>query len=285
EGAALKEVTINTRIVQAQFTKHFGKPGRTYLYGFSRGAHNMTKLVETSPARYDGVFTVCGGNGGSQLQWDYFFTARVLFDYFFPGVLPGDVLNTPELDQERFFAEVAPIIADAIVANPSAAEEMAAVDQYDLQYNDFNELVSGIVQSLWPHTVGVNDLLLAARGNPFDNTQTVYTGTRDDEALNAGVARLSAEPQARNYLRVWYEPDGSIAGTPVLALHTTRDPVVPERPNNDKYETLVQSTGNADFFVRRRVERFGHCTFGGPELLGHFLDLVTWAETGVRPSS
>src|SRR5690606_3559227 len=33
-------------------------------------------------------------------------------------------------------------------------------------------------------------------GNPFDNTGTVYRGSRDDEALNAGVERFAADPAA-----------------------------------------------------------------------------------------
>lgn len=125
---------------------------------------------------------------------------------------------------------------------------------------------------------------LPTKGNPFDNLETTYTGSRDDEALNAGVARIGADPHARNYLRTWYEPDGSINGTPFLALHTSRDPIVRERANNDKYESLVESTGNGEFFLRRVVDRFGNCTFSAEELASHFSDLVDWVETGVKPS-
>lgn len=247
----------------------------------------MTNLLETSPARYDGMLSVCGANGGSQLQWDYFFTARVLFDYYYPDVLPGNALSLPEGGPDTadgYLAQLAPQVASAIVANPGPAYQMAEVEQYGLVYNDFNELVSGIVQSLAIHTIGVNDLLQAANGNPFDNSETVYSGTADDQALNAGVARLSADPAAQAYLRVWYEPTGAIAETPVLLLHTTRDPIVPEQRNNEKYASLVQAAGNGDFLVRRAVEGFGHCPFSGEELLGiHFPALVTWVETGVPP--
>jgi pimeloyl-ACP methyl ester carboxylesterase len=287
EGTALQEITIKTRIVQAQFTSEFGSPERTYLFGFSRGAHNMTNLLETSLAHYDGMLSVCGGNGGSQLQWDYFFTARILFDYYYPDVWPGNALGLPEGGPELldgYLAQVAPRVASAIVANPGPAYQMAAVEQYGLSYNDFGELVSGIVQSLAIHTIGLNDLLQAANGNPFDNSETVYSGTAYDQALNAGVARLSADPQAQAYLRVWYGPTGAIAEMPVLLLHTTRDPMIPEQRNNEKYASLVQGTGNGDFLVRRTVEGFGHCPFSGEELLGiHFPALVTWVETGVPP--
>jgi hypothetical protein len=283
-GKAFKEVTLSTRVVQAQFTAHFGAPERTYLYNFSRGAINVTNLVETSPSRYDGVFSVCGANGGIQLNMDHFFTSRVLFDYFYPGVLPGDALSSPVNDLPGYVTQVAPLIVAAVMANPDPAYEYAAVHQNDLQYNDFSELLNGVVLSLAIHTSGVNSLIADIKGNPFDNMETIYTGSSNDAALNTGVARLSADIHARNYFRTWYEPDGSIDGTPFLALHTSRDPIVREKGNNDKYQALVESTGNGDFFVRRVVDRFGNCTFSNEELASHFSDLVTWVETGVRPS-
>lgn len=281
---AYRIVTIATRQVQSQFTSHFGQPRKTYLFGFSRGAHNMTRLLETSSGRYDGMLSICGGNGGTQQQLDYFFNARILFDYYFPGVLPGSPLEMPDLDLNGFFMNVAPLIIGAIAQNPVAAMEMAAVDQYELEYNDFGELISGIVQSLVIHSLTVNGTLEAARGNPFDNTAVLYTGTSNDAALNAGIARLAAHPQARQYANNWYEPNGSTGGTPAILLHTSRDPIVPEPLNNDKYEALVHASGNGDYLLRRVVDRFGHCTLTPQEIFGSFADLVIWAESGIRPA-
>jgi hypothetical protein len=130
----------------------------------------------------------------------------------------------------------------------------------------------------------VNGILDAARGNPFDNSAIEYTGTSSDAALNAGIARLVGDPQARAYAATWYEPDGSIGGTPVILLHTSRDPIVPDAGNNDKYEALVQASGNGEYLLRRTVDRFGHCTLSPQEIFGSFADLVTWAETGMRPA-
>jgi hypothetical protein len=282
-GRSFRVVTIKTRFVQGQFTAHFGKPQRTYLYNFSRGAINVTNLVETSPVRYDGVFSVCGANGGIQLNFDYFFTSRVLFDYFYPGVLPGSPLHSIVNDIPGYQTQVAPLVAAAINANPAPAFEMANVAQYDLQYNNFDELRNGIVLSLAIHTSGVNSIIGDIKGIPFDNMEVYYTGSNDDEALNAGIARLSADPHARNYLQTWYEPNGSIGGTPFLALHTSRDPIVREKANNDKYEALVKGAGNGEYFLRQVVDRFGNCTFTNEELASYFSDLVNWVETGVRP--
>ena len=284
EGSALKAITISTRRVEAQFTAQLGQPQKTYLLGFSRGAHNMVQLVETTPTRYDGMLSICGGNGGPQLAWNHFFTARVLFDYYFPGVLPGTALEVPDLDLDNFFSSVAPEVINAIMMDPLAAAEMASVDQYALAYDDFGELASGILQSLAIHSIGVNDLLRVAHGNPFENIGVIYTGTTDDLALNAGVTRLQSNPAARQYLQAWYEPTGSIGDTRVLLVHTSRDPVVPQVLHNDRFVDLVNNTGSSELLVRRVVDRFGHCNFTPEEIGASFAGLVTWVETGIEPS-
>ena len=129
----------------------------------------------------------------------------------------------------------------------------------------------------------MNGLLDAARGNPFDTSRVEYSGTSDDAALNAGIERLIADPQARAYAATWYEPNGSIGATPLIILHTSRDPIVPDAGNNDKYQALVEASGNGDFLLRRTVDRFGHCTLSPQEIFGSFADLVAWVETGMRP--
>ncbi|HSM31575.1 MAG TPA: hypothetical protein VK854_12825 [Woeseiaceae bacterium] len=283
DGDANRQVTLATRKVQAQFTARFGRPNRTYLVGFSRGGHNMTRLLETSPTRYDGMLSICGSNGGTQQQLDYFFTARVLFDYYFPGVLPGSPLAMPPLTLDDYEDLIVPLVVNAVIGNLGAAIEMASVEQFGLQYSNIGELIEGIVQSLAIHSVTVNGTLDAAHGNPFDNSLVNYTGTSDDAALNAGIVRLIADPQARAYAATWYEPNGSIGGTPVLLLHTSRDPIVLDSPGNDKYEALIEASGNGDFLLRRTVDRFGHCTLTVQEIFGSFADLVTWVETGIRP--
>src|SRR5260370_25813134 len=49
-------------------------------------------------ASCDGALVVCGVVGGAPLLFRHSGDGRVLFDYFFPGVLPGDLLHMPNLD-------------------------------------------------------------------------------------------------------------------------------------------------------------------------------------------
>lgn len=105
---------------------------------------------------------------------------------------------------------------------------------------------------------------------------------RKFEKLNNSIFRLDLDPQAVNYLKTWSLPVGTIDGTPVLLLLNTRDFYVPEQLHNDFYENLIIETGNTDSFLRRRVDRFGHCTFSTQEIIHNFSDLTKLVETGQK---
>jgi hypothetical protein len=100
-------------------------------------------------------------------------------------------------------------------------------------------------------------------GNPFDNRSTIYSGTPDDNALNDGVARYASAPRAAEYVRTYYTATGHLT-RPMLAIHTTYDPLVPPWvPNN--YALLAESAGSGDLFVQQYVKHDGHCAINGAE--------------------
>jgi hypothetical protein len=282
--SSYREMPILTRNVQAQFTAHFGMPDKTYLYAFSRGANHSIQLLQTSPARYDGVLSACGGNAGMPLHSQYRISARVLFDYFYPDVIPGTPLESPVNSLTEFFEQIAPLIAQAIIDDPFPAMEMARTNIFDFDYNDEGELIHYIIDSQMILMSTVNGTIAELRGSPYDNSSVVYTGSDDDEALNAGVARFSGDKWALQYLEVWGGTTGDLRETPFLSLHTSKDGTVPEKLHNDIFQALVDSTGSSDYYVRRVTDRLGHCNFTIPELLGGLEDLVNWVETGVKPS-
>jgi hypothetical protein len=282
--SSLKEMPILTRNVQAMFTANFGKPSRNYLYAFSRGANHSIQLLETSPARYDGVLSACGGNPGAPVIHQYFISTRVLFDYFYPGVIPGTPLESPVNSLTEFLDQIAPLIAQAIIDNPYPAMEMAGTNIYNFEYSDLGELINYIIESQMILPSIVNGALAELKGSPFDNSSVVYSGSDDDEALNAGVARFSGDKVALQYLEVWDGTTGDLGETPFLSLHTSKDGTVPEKYMNDIFQSLIDGAGSGDYYVRRVTDRLGHCNFTIPELLGGLEDLVNWVETGVKPT-
>ena len=278
-GYALKDGVIRTRQVREMFEDRFGAPQHAYLLGHSLGGAVSVMLAERNPELWSGVLPMCGVVGGSRLEFDYLFNVRVLFDYFFPGTLPGDALHVPaDLDWDT---EAFPAIYGALVAHPEKLVEMAGVEQSGLSAMG-TDLAEALVSALWFQHHGTSDLLGRTRGaSPFDNTATVYAGSRDDEALNAGVDRFSSAKRGEKFAERWFEPTGRLS-VPTLMLHTARDPVVP-LAHESAYAGLAGSMGSSSMLVQRTVDAFGHCAFSAEDTFRAFQDLVVWAEYGIKP--
>ena len=117
----------------------------------------------------------------------------------------------------------------------------------------------------------------------FRSSDVLYTGSSDDSALNAGVARFTADRNALNALERWYTPAGDLK-LPVLTIHTSRDPIVPML-HEARFSDIVASKGASDFLVQQTKNAFGHCAFTTEEELTAVTDLATWVKSGVRPGS
>jgi hypothetical protein len=76
--------------------------------------------------------------------------------------------------------------------------------------------------------------------NPFDNSQIRYRGSQDDIALNEGIERFAADPQAVAKLAYDSDLTGLIL-LPTTALHWDKDPTVSAEADR-YYETRVQAT-------------------------------------------
>ncbi len=280
-GYAIKDAVQRTRQLRGIFASQFGMPNRTYLAGHSEGAIIALMLAEKNPQLFDGALPMCGLVGGGPLQVEYLLNLRVLFDYFYPGVIPGTAFEIPQwLD---FDAHVVPGVTVAILSNPAPAIEMAGVDQLEIQYVSIAELIGSILSGLYYNIVGTEDLLGRTHGRIMaGNTNTVYVGSLNDAALNAGVQRYEATPDAANYLEHWYQPSGKLS-IPVVTLHTTRDGAVPFF-HEAAYAGLVSAAGSSDMLLQLPVNGFGHCAFTVPQQVGAFLALKTWVETGFKPT-
>lgn len=279
-GFAVKDGRTRSRQLRGLFASRLGNPKGTYLMGHSLGGAIVLSLAEDNPGAFDGALPACGLLGGSPMEVAYILNVRILFDYFFPGVLPGDALNVPP---GLTFPPLIPAIVGALSTNFFAAVEMAGVDQVEILWTTPAELVEAIVTALGFQIIGASDLIERGHGHsPFDNTHTLYSGSANDAALNAGVDRFSSTPDAEKYLEHWFQPTGRLA-IPVLTLHTTRDPVVPF-VHEPTYAAIAAAAGSSDLLVQRPVARFGHCRFTVAEQMAALNDLVTWVETGVTPA-
>jgi pimeloyl-ACP methyl ester carboxylesterase len=289
-GYAVKDGVERTHQLSGLFVARVGLPNRTLVLGKSLGSLVVAKLVERYPGQYNGVLATCGPLGGGTPEIKYLADERILFDYFFPGVLQGDAFHTPTVDFSPGSPTFNQVLA-ALVTGFSDGRTQQFFATAHLQVNPFdppNQIPTEIITSgLTGAGFSVrftNDLLNHTHGHiPYDNTQVQYSGSLDDNALNAGVERFTASPDAVQYLETYYDPTGQIS-LPFLTLHTIADPQVPFF-HEGLYATKVSDAGASDHLVQQSVTRYGHCNFKVAEIMNSFDALANWvANPSQKPS-
>ena len=246
-------------------------PGRTVLVGVSEGGMVAGLAAERHPDRFDGALSACGPVGDLRGQLDYFVDFRVVFDYLFPGVIPGTAVAVPPEVADQWEATYAPAVVLAIVTNPAAARELVSISGAAIERDDVVAIAVSAVSILWYNVVGTANAQQRLAGQPFDNSARVYSGSTDDAALNAGVARFTADPSALAAMNE-FETTGNLQ-VPVATLHTTGDPVVPFE-QQALYAAKVNQAGASARLTQIAVERYGHCNFDATEVLGAFSSLM-----------
>jgi pimeloyl-ACP methyl ester carboxylesterase len=286
-GYAVKQAAQDIHQLKNLFTAHFGLPVRTYLLGHSLGGGVVQDLAERFPGQYDGALPICGLVGGGLAQIQYDGNARVAFDYFFPGTLPGNAVNTPLLNFSPGSPAFNAVLGALLVGlNPPNFPTLQFANVARLPgSNPADILTSGLLVAGFSARFTQDLLERTHDHNPFDNTATVYTGSFNDAALNAGVGRFSAEPDALQYLEKYYTPTGELH-IPMLTLHTTADPIVPFA-QEAAYAQIVANAGasNSKMLVQQSVNRYGHCNVNAKETANALQGLFLWVNFGVMPPS
>jgi hypothetical protein len=150
-GWAVKDGSQRTQQLLGIFTSKFGQPRRVYISGASMGGLIAIKLVEDHPGFFAGAVPTCAAAGGAQQEFDYFGNTRVLFDFFYPGALPGNAGDVPEgVDpiQGIFLPAVA-----AMQNNPTGALAIAAINQTPIPFATPTELLESIATALAAHAL------------------------------------------------------------------------------------------------------------------------------------
>lgn len=273
-GWAVQEAAVDTESLRRYFIAKYGVPKESYLTGQSMGGFLTMMLMETYPTVYDAALPLCGPLASAEsFESRGAFDAIVLFNYYFPGILP-DPTKIPK-DFVTGTGDKA-LLAKVTQALESAPEKAAALrHQNNLKSN--KDLAGTLTFLVYL----VKEVDERSGGNPFDNRNMIYSGTLDDNALNSAIPRYAADPQAVAYLRQNYTPTGKIA-KPMLAIHTSYDPLVPVTIPNT-YSTLVELAGTQSLFVQQFVKHDGHCAILPAEVSRGFAELREWKKNGTRP--
>lgn len=245
-------------------------PAHTYMTGASEGGIVTALMAERHPELLTGALSACGPIGDFRKQTDYLGDFRVLFDYFFPNVLPPSPINIPPQVIANWQSTYVPAIAQQVRANPRQALQLISTSRAATQMLSMSSMISTTVNVLWYNVFATNDASAKLGGNPFGNRMRLYNGSLNDLALNQHVQRFRADPAALAALTP-YQTTGVLT-IPMVTLHTTGDEVIPFW-HQLLYRGKVQTSGRGQL-LQIPIFRYGHCNFTTNEALAGFAIMI-----------
>ena len=291
--SAAEDVENSRRLFVAQW----GKPERTVLHGQSWGGNVAAKVAELhaldieGKPRYDAVLTTNGLLTGGTRAYGFRADLRAIYQYYcrnHPAAgeaqyplwqgLPADVRMTRDALRARVDActgvETAP-------RRRTPAQAARLADILAVSGVEARQLVAHLA---WG-TFHFRDLVQKRLGgrNPFDNSATTYRGSRDDDALNAGVERFAADPVA--LARLAYDADLSgLVVLPTLAIHARHDPVV-SADSLAAYRATLEAAGRGDLLATAMTDEHDHSRLRDATYITALAALERWLDGGERPDA
>jgi Serine aminopeptidase, S33 len=265
-GLAILEGVDDIRNLVDKFTRERGAPQRTFITGASEGGLVAALLLEQSPELFSSGLAACGPVGSFRGQVNYVGDFRVLFDYFFPNVIPGTVVDVPPDVMDNWFSQYVPAVEAALQANPARALELMRTSGAAFDPANPATVARTTLNVLWYNVFGGTDAKDKLGGNPYGNRLRLYFGSSNDLRLNLRVQRYTASPTAVANMTK-YETTGRLR-RPLITLHTQGDEVVPFW-HEPLYLAKVLLTGHRGL-LPLPVARYGHCSFTTDELLTAF---------------
>jgi len=253
--------------------------GHTFLVGASEGGLMTTLAVERAPRAFSGGLALCGPIGSFRKQIDHFEDFRVLFDYFYPGVLPPSPLSVPPELMAGWETVYTQAVVDALSGDPLAAAQLISTSKAAIDPANPATVADTTLGVLWYSVFATNDAIFKLHGNPFDNRLRWYWGSTNDRDLNMRVQRFAADSAALLALRA-YETSGRLS-RPLVTMHTTGDPVVPFW--HEILYTTKASLLSPGKVIPIPISAYGHCSFTQEQVLAGF-GLLVWAATGQQPA-
>jgi hypothetical protein len=293
DGLAIEEGITDT-VHLAQYLLSYMGANRVYLVGASEGGLITTLIIEDNGIfmtdlsnPFTGGVALCGPIGDFGKQLDYFGDFRVLFDYFFPDILPGDAINVPpELTLDWLEGLLDPSLSNyqsaviEAVSNPAKTrkvDQLMKASKAAYVPGDISTVITTTLDVLKYDVVGMQDAINVIGLQPFSNLTTVYYGSRNDRKLNKRVDRFTGDPGIAEALAP-YQTTG-ILTVPLVTMHTTLDQQVPSW-HQLLYRFKVWGSGSAPLYTGIPITRYGHCNFTAEEMVFAFY-LMVFKSTGV----
>jgi pimeloyl-ACP methyl ester carboxylesterase len=284
-GLAVKEGLADTlRLIQV-FKAQYPQTGRVYLIGASEGGL-ITTLAAEQPSPIAGGLALCGPIGNFHSQINYWGDFRVLYDYFYPGVLPPSAISIPPEVMFTWNTVYTPTII-GLMSNPvnqRATEQLLKTSRAPIDpANPGATAIATTVGILSYNVFATNEGKVELGGQPFDNKYQLYFGSDNDRALNGpkGVVRYKADLNALLEISRFYQTSGKLK-VPLVTMHTLGDPIVPYW-HEPLYTAKTVFAGTALKHLNIPINRYGHCTFTAEEALAGFA-ILNYMVTGKLPA-
>jgi len=241
------------------------------LVGASEGGLATALALERDAPPFAGGLTTCGPVGSFRGQVNHFGDFRAVFDYFFPGLLPGDATTVPQEVRDHFFGVYVPRIESALAGSPGKTAQLLSVTRAPTDPADPASVNQTVIGNLWYNVFAADDAVARLGGNPYDNRLRWYTGSANDWLLNFRIRRYGASATALAALQA-FETSGALK-RPTQSLHTTGDPIVPYW-HQPLYQVKALAAGTGLTLISAPVTRYGHCALTQAEVLASFAVLV-----------
>jgi hypothetical protein len=279
------------------FWAQWGRPGRTLLHGQSWGGNVAAKAAELyaldadGRANYDGVLVTNGVLYGGTRAYGFRADLRAIWQFYCHNHPASDEAAYPlwqglpaasRMNREELRRRVQ--ACTGLDSAPAARTPEQAARLRDIL------AVSGVAErELLGHlawgTFHFRDLVGKRLGgrNPFDNTRTRYRGSRDDRALNAGIERFTADPQALAELAYDADLSGLIV-RPTLTVHALHDPVVSPGADAD-YAGVVEAAGRGALLAQVTTDEDEHSRLQDATYRSALAALEAWLDGAGKPDA
>jgi hypothetical protein len=264
------------------FHDQFDDTRRVYLVGVSEGGLNTAMAIEQESHIFNGGLATCGPIGDFRGQINYLGNVRVLFDYFFPDVIPEGPVKIPQGVIKNWDKLYEPAIEAALRARPHATKQLLETARVPVNLLQPEENIASLVNLLWYNVFATNNATEVLGGQPFDNQHTIYRGSDNDLRLNLLVERFTADPVALAAIEAGYQTSGD-PKVPLVTLHTLKDPIVPYW-HETLYNIKVSMNGDSELHTNRPALGYGHCNFKIRQVLVAFGTLV-FQVAGAEPAN
>lgn len=281
-GMAIVDGLADLVQLVGQFKVDYPQTGRVFLIGASMGGLIAAQAAERHPETFSGVLAMCGIYGSYIVETAHVANTRVVFDYFFPNMIPGDAVNVPLDVMLQWESTFIPLIA-ATLSSPLNADklrQLLAVTKIPVDVSNPPSAIAAVIEVLSMQIFATEDVKARLGGNPFGNRFFWYSGSDNDRALNAGVRRYQADQTAVVAAATLFGTTGNLR-MPVVTMHNTGDNLV-TIVQQLLYRIKILFARKTSLYTGIPVTGFGHCGFTEQQILTAFGTLV-FKVTGTMP--